>query len=174
MQGGGIDLDETQMMTCLRQHAEQLWSVGGALCCLKICQHQVQPIQVFMGMFLQSLFCDRQWAQQTLHGRHQIFKRLHDISWWLSEAGKSWQQLQNVAVACSGMAQQSDPGRDGSVLHLCKVAKLLQLQPDPAHGPGEKVGGDVILVVHAGHLSGFVQNLQNTNWLLVPLVLDVC
>ena len=67
-------------MACSREHAEQLGRVGCALCCLQLCQHQMQLAQICLRMLPQSLICHRQWTQQRLRCSHQVLEVLHDIS----------------------------------------------------------------------------------------------
>ena len=73
-------------MAYLREHDEQLGRVGCALCCLQLCQHQMQTAQIALGMLPQSLICHWQWRQQRLRMRcsHQVLEVVHDISWWLA------------------------------------------------------------------------------------------
>ena len=93
VQWSRADFDEAGVMACLRKHGEHFWGVGCALCCLELCHHQMQPAQIALRVPPQSLICHWQWTQQPLHCSHQVLEILHDITWRLSKAGESGQQL---------------------------------------------------------------------------------
>lgn len=166
VQYSGIDLDEAGVVARLGQHAEKFGCMRCALCCLEFCQHQVQPAQIACRMILQRLICHWQWAQQRLHGSHQVFNVLHNISGRIGKAGESGQQLRDVAVLCSSSAQQSDPRGDLFLPYLSKVRDVTQLQPDPPHSSGKEIGSHVVLEVNFCPLSSRVQYLQHRNRLL--------
>ena len=161
VQYSGIDLDEAGVVARLGQHAEKFGCMRCALCCLEFCQHQVQPAQIACRMSPHRLICHWQWAQQRLHGSHQVFNVLHNISGRISKAGESGQQLRDVAVLRRCSTHQSDPRGDLSLTYLVKVRDLTQLQPDPAHRSGEEVGGYMVHKVDIGPLSSCVQYLQH-------------
>ena len=163
VQCSGADLDEAGLVASLRQHAEKFGRMRCALCCLEFCQHQVQPAQIACWVLLQRLICHWQWTQQHLHGSHQVFNVLHNMSRRVGKTGESWQQLRDVAVLSSCSAQQSDPRGDLFLPYLLKVRDLTQLQPDPAHSSGEKICGYMIDKVDICHLSSCIQYLQHRN-----------